>query len=686
MYLNLPLRSCHSLFTKRILLCGLSILALLGTASGQDTIGPFAIPAPAGQRIEYSPAAGDGLTVVCFLGTECPLVRLYAKRLSTYADTYGSRKVRFIGVDSNHQDSLDEIATFSTELKLKFPFGKDPQNKVADQFGAQRTPEVFLLDEQGKILYRGRIDDQFSPGVTRSQPTRRFLVEAMEAALDSREIEVSATEAEGCLIGRVVQSAPTTNITFANEVSRLLQRHCVECHRPGQIGPMSLTDYDEVVGWGEMLLEVVDQQRMPPWHASPEFGSFANAREMPEEDKKRLRQWVRGGMPFGQKSDLPPPRRFVDGWRLPRAPDLVLPMRERPFQVPADGTVEYQYFVVDPQFKTDRWVRAAEVIPGNRSVVHHSIVFVRPPDGARFRGVGWLSAYVPGQSPPESLPGFATRIPAGSKLVFQQHYTPNGTAAEDITKLGLVFADPTHVTHEIYTLIGLDQEFEIAPHSPEHKVQLKLPWFPKNGILLSAAPHMHYRGKSFDLFAKQDGQSSQLLKVPNYDFNWQHSYRFEDPIALDDIEEINFEMAFDNSENNPFNPDASQPVTWGDQTWEEMAVAFFNVAEPLQQATLANTSEIPQTTQQSLKTRREQIQELARTVARDHKEKLDAFFNKFDKDGDGKVARHEVANAFKHFGFSRFDDDGDGFITRDEWAISLHRRLSKFERSSAKDK
>ena len=224
--------------------------------------------------------------------------------------------------------------------------------------------------------------------------------------------------------------------------------------------------------------------------------------------------------------------------------------------------------------------------------MHHAIVFVRPPDGESFTGIGWLTAYVPGQRATQFPPGFARRIPAGSKFVFQMHYTPNGKAQFDQTKIGLNFIDEASVTHEVFTLAGIDQEFEIPPNVAEHAVDASVSWLPKEGMLLAAMPHMHLRGKSFQVRTRSGDSESIQLDVPHYDFNWQHTYEWSEPIPLRDIDRLSFTATFDNSVANPFNPNPNEYVMWGDQTWEEMAVAFFEVARP---RTIGNSEKSGQT-------------------------------------------------------------------------------------------
>lgn len=363
----------------------------------------------------------------------------------------------------------------------------------------------MLVTSAGEVLYRGRIDDQYRPGVSRAESGERYLRRAIEQSLAGEPVTIATTEAVGCLIGfphrRPVRG--DAEVTYCRDISPLLREHCVECHRPDEIGPFSLTDYDEIVGWAEMILEVVDERRMPPWHAAETGHPLANARGLSEAERRLLHRWVEAGTPYGDPADLSSPVAFTEGWNLPVSPDRVLPMAEEPFVVPATGVVDYQYFVIDPGLRRDRWVRAAEVRPGNRAVVHHCIAFIRPPDGQRVGRFGILAAYVPGQRPAWLPTGYARRLPAGSKIVFQMHYTPIGKVAEDISEIGLVFADADEVTHEVYAVGGIRQDFEIPPGAADFAVRGRVGRLPRHGTLLSVMPHMHLRGKSFRLFAER---------------------------------------------------------------------------------------------------------------------------------------------------------------------------------------
>ena len=417
--------------------------------------------------------------------------------------------------------------------------------------------------------------------------TRTTSKNALTSLLGHQQPKVTHTDPVGCLITFEKKVAATNALTYCKDIAPILYQHCLECHRPNDIGPFDISNFEELRGWASMMVEVMEQKRMPPWHAVESKFAFKNARHMPPESIEQIKRWVNEGAPYGDAMDLPAKPEFLEGWRLPKSPDLIVEMRDRPYAIPAEGTVDYQYFVVDPKITEDKWMSAAQVIPGNASVVHHAIVFVRPPDGVESQGVGWLTAYVPGQRATMFPTGYARRVPAGSKFVFQMHYTPNGIEQIDITKIGINFVESDQVTHEVFTLVGLDQEFEIPPHASNHQVQASLRWFPRDGELLAVMPHMHLRGKSFRLKANirsnefTDETSEDLLEVPHYDFNWQHTYELKSPISFQSIQSLKFEVGFDNSSSNPFNPNPNEYVLWGDQTWEEMAVAFLEVAKPV---------------------------------------------------------------------------------------------------------
>lgn len=534
--------------------------------------------------------------VVYFLGTECPIAKLYSPRVQKLAEQYEPKGVVFLGVSSNAQDSITELAAHARVYGISFPILKDPGNKVADLFGATRTPQVFVLDRERKIRYCGRVDAQFTfgtgVGLAQPQPQRADLAIALDELLAGKEITVAATEAKGCLIGRARQPQAGGTITYSNQIARLIQNRCLECHREGQIAPFALADYNEVAGWGEMIAEVVREERMPPWHANAKYGHFSNENRLSAEEKELIATWVKSGCPEGDPRELPEPRKFHEGWFMPREPDQVVYMTDKPVDVKAEGVEPYRHYVVDPGFQEDKWVKLAECMPGNRTVVHHIIVYAKPPSeedagpsilGRDTRGLLFIAGFAPGTRPLVSPAGWAKKIPAGSKLVFEMHYTPIGTPQQDRSSVGLIFADKQEVTHQLTTIGAANPRFEIPPNDPNYKVESSRR-FDKDATLLSLFPHMHMRGKSFryELIAPGGGEPEILLDVPHYDFNWQNSFIFKEPRKIPAGSTLHCTAYYDNSAGNLSNPDPSKAVRWGPQTWEEMMIGWFDIGTPVE--------------------------------------------------------------------------------------------------------
>jgi peroxiredoxin len=519
------------------------------------------------------------LVVIAFLGSECPMAKLYGPRLAVLAREFEPRDVAFVGINANQQDSITAIGDYARTHGIAFPILKDVGNVVADQLGAVRTPEVFVLDGERIVRYWGRIDDQYGVGFARPRPERRDLAVALEELLSAKTVSQPTTTTPGCLIGRVQHADPKGDITYSKHIAPILQKRCVECHRPGEIAPFALTSYKKAVGWADTIEEVLREGRMPPWHVNPQYGEFVNDCRVPEAEKQLIYTWIKNGTPEGDSRDLPKPAQFVQGWQIPK-PDAVITM-PKPFQVPAEGDVLYQFIVVDPGFQEDKWVQAAEVRPGCRAVVHHVLVFVQPPGGGGDRHGGfasnWIAAMAPGGRPTIYPEGMAKFVPAGSRFLFQIHYTPNGAVQADQTSVGLVFADPKTVTKEITTEMAANNRFAIPPHEANYRVDATHD-IRADSILLDMAPHTHLRGKSFMYEAiYPDGNRETLLDMPHYDFNWQNTYTLVKPKFLPKGTQLHCVAYYDNSKNNKSNPNPEATVKWGDQTWEEMMIGYFTV-------------------------------------------------------------------------------------------------------------
>ncbi len=552
----------------------------------------FDLPDAGGQRFKSEQFLNKPL-VIFFFGTECPLVKLYVADLPKLARNENFKELQWIGINANQHDSLAEIQQFSKSNQLDglpIPLLKDPGNVVADRFAAQRTPEVFLFDANHRLQYRGAIDDRYHYGQQKPQPDHQYLLDAIKSVLNDESVAVSKTDAIGCLIGRRLNANEASPVTYSNQISRILQRRCLNCHREGEVAPFSLHDYDEVVGWAEMIQEVTAQRRMPPWHANPQHGAFKNDASLTDLELEQIQQWVAAGAPAGNPADLPAPLEFATGWQIGQ-PDVVIPMTKEPYQVPATGVIEYQYFVVDPGFTEDKWIQAAECRIGNHAVVHHIIVAIHDEEQQPAHGQvesEWITATAPG-SPPLILPtGYAKLVPAGSKLLFQMHYTPNGTAQTDISSVGFKFIDRAQVKRVVGTREIANTKFRIPPGADNHEVKAEFR-ISKNALILSLFPHMHLRGKSFRYTANYpDGKSEILLDVPQFDFNWQNGYEFSEPKLMPAGTVIQCVAHFDNSEDNFANPNPNKTVRWGDQTWDEMMIGYINMALADQDLTVTN--------------------------------------------------------------------------------------------------
>ncbi|MEZ6052777.1 MAG: redoxin domain-containing protein [Planctomycetaceae bacterium] len=559
--------------------CGVPATAAAPSVVGHP-IDSFTLTDFHGQKRSLEDFGEAKVVVVAFLGTECPLARHYGRKLGRLSADYADRGVMFLGIDSNVQDSLTEVSAYASKYEIPFPILLDAQQKVADIFGAQRTPEVFVLDQNRVVRYRGRVDDQYGISIQKAEANQSELLAAIDAILDGNPVAISQTKPVGCLIGRQRAVEPHGEITYATHVADILNRRCVECHRDRQIAPFSLATFEDTQGWEAMMAEVIEEERMPPWTANPAHGSFRNDARLTDSEKETLLTWIRNGSPLGDESAIPEPPQFADGWRMPE-PDMVIEMADEPATVPATGVVDYQYFPVDPGFEEDMYVTHAECRPGNPEVVHHIIAYLRAP-GAENDDIlrTMLVGYAPGCPPLNFGEGSAVFIPKGSKLLIEVHYTPNGYEQTDLSSIGLKFAKKEDVENIVYGGVAINPRFRIPPNASDHVVTAEQE-IQADIEMMTLTPHMHLRGKSFNYVARYpDGTEETLLDVPHYDFNWQFRYELAEPKLIPKGTVIKCTATFDNSEGNPNNPAPDETVSWGEQSWEEMMIGFFQYQLP----------------------------------------------------------------------------------------------------------
>jgi hypothetical protein len=394
--------------------------------------------------------------------------------------------------------------------------------------------------------------------------------------------------------------------TFAKDVAPILFNNCTSCHRPGEIAPMSLLTYEDARPYAKAIKEKISEREMPPWHAAAPAGTFLNERSLSDADRDTLIRWASNGAPKGDPKDLPPPPTYPDGWAI-GTPDVVFEMQEE-YRVPADGVIEYEYFYIPTNFTEAKWIQAIELRPGNREVVHHALAFykakpdmqrapvlrpnrdqmVLPPrkPGARPPveddvPARLLATYAPGTNPQIMRPGTAIRLEPGGVIELQMHYTANGKAATDRTKVGVIFSkDPT--AREVRVSHFFNTTFTLPAGSADTRVDADIA-FVNDAVVWGIFPHTHVRGKKWEYVLElPDGTKKPILSVPRYDFNWQTYYMFKEPLQIPKGSRLVSTAWYDNSAANKSNPDPKTDVKWGDQTWEEMQYSgiLFSPAAP----------------------------------------------------------------------------------------------------------
>lgn len=523
------------------------------------------------------PVAGAKFTVVALTSTTCPLCLRYGPTLARLEDAYAKKGVQFVFVNPESDANGAEVKATIKRLGLNGSYVTDPA--WARKLGAKTTTETFVLDAKGQVRYRGAVNDQYSIGAALPKPRHNYLVGAIDALLAGKAPPVASTPAPGCLLAL---SEPIVAVpAYHGNVEAIVQKNCLSCHREGGVAPFKLDSYAAVKARAPMIKYVVETGIMPPWHAAKGSGPWRNDRTLSEADRNALMTWADKGTPKGDPKRATAPPQFVPGWTIGK-PDAVLSL-PKPIAIPADGVMPYENVDVPTDFAEDRWVRKIEIVPSDRRVVHHVLVFVRqsgPRKGGRLARLaeateglgGFFGGYVPGNSAMVYADGIAKRLPKGAVLRFQIHYTPNGTATTDRTKIGLVFAPKPE--HEVRTIGLVNLRFAIPPNAPNHEVTAQITT-PSDAEILSFLPHMHLRGKAarYERIAG-DGTRSTMLDVPKYDFNWQLNYIYKEPLRINAGDKIVYTAWYDNSEGNRANPDPSKTVHWGEQTFNEMMLGY----------------------------------------------------------------------------------------------------------------
>jgi len=541
---------------------------------------------PMGEQKLSQRLAGSQGMIIAFFGATCPISGKLGPELARLEKEAQAKQVRMTLVCPVAVETTEDIQKFITSHGLTSPVVHDTDSRLSTALTATTTTEVFLLDAARTLVYRGAINDQYGLGYSKEKPNKTYLRDALAAMLRSEAPAIAATTAPGCALDlKKAAVVAQTAVTYHNQIARILQANCVECHRKDAVGPFSLETYEDVIENAGMIRKQVERGVMPPWFAAePPTGKHSlwiNDASLSTQDKKDLLTWLASDRPKGDPSEAPKPRHFPKEWAIGE-PDAIVQL-PRPVSIKAEGTMPYQFVTATTSFEEDRWVQGYEIMPTDRGVVHHVIVQVHAKGSdVRDRGEGaegYWAAYVPGNASHVWPAGFAKKLPAGAIVSFQIHYTPNGKKTEDQLRMGLVFAksEPRYVVH---TAAVAHPRLNIPAGASDH-VEVKEQTVPMDMNVMAYMAHMHVRGKAFKFeVSPPGGQSEVLLDIPRYDFNWQLRYDYTQPKFLPRGSKVKITAVFDNSEGNPANPDPTKNVRWGPQTHDEMMIGYFEYYTP----------------------------------------------------------------------------------------------------------
>ncbi len=551
---------------------------------------------------------GSKAVVLISTANGCPVIKQAAPAIKALREKFASQGIVFWLLDSSPNDDRASIAREAAQLGLDLPVLEDRAQLVANVLGINQTCEVVCIGTTNwSAFYRGAISKELADKKSKVR-ANQYLEGALTKFIAGKTVSPSLTVAQGTSLRLAIgQAGAPRTISYVDEVAPLLQKNCVSCHSPGNIGPFAMSSYEKVKSRGSMIEEVLLAQRMPPWHADPHYGKFVNERNLTPEQAQTLVRWVEQGAPRGRGEDplvaQPPPA--AQDWPLGQ-PDFVVKFPHSQ-KIAASGVFDYRYVMVRSPIGSNVWLRAAVVKPGNRKVVHHILVLVATPDELKNRrehrgqgrgqggglnggGLnGYFTAYVPGYQPVPFPEGSGKLLPADALMIFQVHYTATGKEETDDSELGLYLCAEKPPL-ELKTRSAFNARFEIPPGAPNEVTEAEFK-FEKDAILYDMSPHMHLRGSWFSFEAVYpDGKKEVLLSVPHYDFKWQHLYRLAQPKRVPAGTRLVCRGAHDNSPQNPDNPDPTQTVWFGDQTFNEMFIGYFNYTDAAPAESIAKNS------------------------------------------------------------------------------------------------
>ncbi len=550
-------------------------------SSEDETVADFALIDQSGHFHQLYNYAYAKAVVLYVHAIGCPVVANDIPALKQLKNQFGEKNIEFFAINANFTDDRASLAALTDSLGFDIPILMDDSQLVIEELGVMRAGELIVLDPKTwTIRYRGSMGAGIATVDANKNLGNQYLADVLTALSEDKSIALSNRPSKGCLIDFIDDPASHHKmISYAQEVEPILRNRCVACHRQGGIGPWAMDSHATLKAWAPRVRQAIMNRSMPPWHADPKVGKFAFDRSLTVEQQRTLVHWIDQGAPAGLSPDplaqIPP--KPVENWPLGE-PDLVVKLPT--VNIPAEGIFAWQFKKVPLPITKDKWVRAVHLKPSNKEATHHVFAFVEYPKEAKEHEPDWgqgansfFAAYVPGMSVNPFPHNSGQFLPKGSVVSFQRHYITVGYPTEDDLELALYFhKEPPQVEYKMVSAINMG--INIPPYASKHRefanVTLK-----EEGELHAIYPHMHYRGKAMQFAAHYpDGTQEQLLSVPNYDFNWQTTYQLQQPKWLPAGTKVSVDAEFDNSVNNPVNPNPASTVKWGMLSDDEMLVGY----------------------------------------------------------------------------------------------------------------
>jgi len=534
-------------------------------------------------------------TALIFFSTECPIGNRYVPYLNKLSEQLKTKHIDLYGIVSDPTTTRKAAAEWQKTYDIKFPILFDSSGQLARALSPTRMPEAYVLASDGSLQYRGRIDDGWaSIGHPRQNIEHHDLEDALRAVASGQPVATPKTDAVGCFFESNRASSTSSKVSYTRDIAPIVNANCVTCHRPGQVAPFSLLTYEDVSKRAELIAHVTQIRYMPPWKPADHFNQFLHERRLSDDEIALFQTWEKTGAAEGDDADLPPAPTFATGWALGE-PDVVLKMPDS-FDIPASGRDIYRAFVIPTNFAEDRYIAGVEFKPGNARVVHHAILYLDNSGQARklddadpgpgyksFGGPGFLPSgglggWAPGATPYLLKPGTARLVRSGADVVFQMHYHPSGKPESDQSSIAIYFAKQP-ITRTIINLPLITRDIDIPPGDKNYTRHVTAT-LPIDATLIGATPHMHLLGRDMKVTAtKPDGALVPIIHISNWDFRWQDQYQFANEIRLPKGTRLDLEATYDNSADNPNNPnDPPQRVRHGEQTTNEMCICFLQIA------------------------------------------------------------------------------------------------------------